>query len=87
MNCATGTVFVVDDAAEVRTSLSRLLNTGGYCVQAFESAESFLQSQNANTHECLLPTPSHERSAHMHRKVHAFRSTGADYALTDVDSA
>ena len=41
------------------------------------------------THEFAITTPNHEHSAHMQRtrKAHAFRSTGADYALTDVDSA
>jgi FixJ family two-component response regulator len=54
MSVAIGTVFIVDDAPEVRNSLSRLLNAAGYPVQAFESAESFLRNQQANTHGCLL---------------------------------
>jgi FixJ family two-component response regulator len=54
MSSAIGTVFIVDDAAEVRNSLSRLLNAADYRVQAFESAESFLQGQHSDTHGCLL---------------------------------
>jgi FixJ family two-component response regulator len=50
----TGTVFIVDDAREVRNSLSRLLSVAGYAVRAFESAENFLQSQRANMPGCLL---------------------------------
>jgi FixJ family two-component response regulator len=48
------TVFIVDDAPEVRTSLSRLLSLGGYRVLAFESAESFLRAHDAGTPGCLL---------------------------------
>ena len=54
MDGETGTVFVVDDAAEVRRSLSRLLATAGYRVQAFESAESFLKGHDAESPGCLL---------------------------------
>jgi FixJ family two-component response regulator len=48
------TVFVVDDAPEVRQSLSRLLGLAGYRVQAFESAELFLNSHDVNVAGCLL---------------------------------
>jgi FixJ family two-component response regulator len=49
-----GKVFIVDDAPDVRNSLSRLLSAAGYDVQAFDSAESFLQDQHPELHGCLL---------------------------------
>jgi FixJ family two-component response regulator len=48
------TVFIVDDAREVRLGLSRLLSAAGYSVRAFESAERFLEEQDAETPGCLL---------------------------------
>jgi FixJ family two-component response regulator len=54
MNNASGTVFIVDDNLEVRTSLTRVLSTGGYRTRAFESAECFLQEQDAAEPGCLL---------------------------------
>jgi FixJ family two-component response regulator len=38
------TVFVVDDDAEVRKSLVRLLKSAGYHTEAFSSADEFLAS-------------------------------------------
>src|SRR5437667_246943 len=38
-------VFVVDDDASVRRSLSRLLRSGGYQVETFASATEFLASE------------------------------------------
>jgi FixJ family two-component response regulator len=54
MDAETRTVFVVDDAPEVRTSLSRLFRLAGYRVQTFESAESFLEGHDAEAAGCLL---------------------------------
>lgn len=54
MNGAAGTVFIVDDAAEVRTALTCLLETAGYDVRAFESAERFLEEQDCEAPGCLL---------------------------------
>jgi FixJ family two-component response regulator len=48
------TVYVVDDAPEVRAGLSRLLGMAGYRVQAFELAESFLEEHDAKAPGCLL---------------------------------
>jgi FixJ family two-component response regulator len=48
------TVFIVDDAAEIRNSLSRLLAAAGYQVRAFESAEGFLEQHDADVPGCLL---------------------------------
>src|SRR5579863_3165487 len=54
MNGTTSTVFIVDDAREVRTGLSRLLVAAGYRVRAFESAGSFLKEHDAEVPGCLL---------------------------------
>jgi FixJ family two-component response regulator len=48
------TVFIVDDAREVRAGLSRLLTAAGYQVRAFDSAASFLKEQDAEAPGCLL---------------------------------
>jgi FixJ family two-component response regulator len=48
------TVFLVDDDAGVRRSLARVLAAGGYRVEAYESAESFLSRPNAQSHGCLV---------------------------------
>lgn len=47
-------VFVVDDAADIRLALSRLLTAGGYTVRLFDSAERFLAEQDAEEAGCLL---------------------------------
>jgi FixJ family two-component response regulator len=54
MDGDTRTVFIVDDAPEVRGSLSRLLMMAGYRVQTFESAESFLEAHDSEAPGCLL---------------------------------
>ncbi|MGP8095898.1 MAG: response regulator transcription factor, partial [Steroidobacteraceae bacterium] len=54
MSGATRTVFIVDDAREVRTALSRVLGAAGYEVRAFESAERFLEDQDGEVPGCLL---------------------------------
>jgi FixJ family two-component response regulator len=54
MNGSTSTVFIVDDAREVRLGLSRLLGAAGYRVRAFESAACFLQEHDAEAPGCLL---------------------------------
>jgi len=54
MNGAGPTVFIVDDAGEVRMGLSRLLATAGYQVRAFDSAERFLREHDAEAPGCLL---------------------------------
>jgi FixJ family two-component response regulator len=54
MNGITNTVFIVDDAREVRTGLSRLLAAAGYQVRAFDSAASFLREHDAEAPGCLL---------------------------------
>ncbi len=54
MSGSTRTVFIVDDAREVRTALSRVLGAAGYEVRAFESAERFLEDQDGEAPGCLL---------------------------------
>jgi FixJ family two-component response regulator len=48
------TVFIVDDAREIRVGISRLLVSAGYQVRAFESAEGFLAEQDCESPGCLL---------------------------------
>jgi FixJ family two-component response regulator len=54
MNAATSTVFIVDDAQEVRTSLERVLSAAGYEVRAFDSAERFLDEHDHDAPGCLV---------------------------------
>lgn len=49
-----GTVFIVDDDASFLKSLSRLLSAVGYTVQAFESAQAFLDQLRPETPGCLV---------------------------------
>jgi two-component system, LuxR family, response regulator FixJ len=48
------TVFVIDDDASVRKSLSRLLRAAGYSSETFSSAEKFLGREHFNGIGCLL---------------------------------
>ncbi len=54
MDSSAGTVFLVDDSYDVRTSLPRLLRAVGYQVRAFDSAESYLEGQDDEIPGCLL---------------------------------
>jgi FixJ family two-component response regulator len=47
-------VSVVDDSESVRESLPDLLQSFGFAVQAFESAEAFLASDAAGETSCLI---------------------------------
>jgi FixJ family two-component response regulator len=47
-------VFLVDDYAPVRKSISRLLNATGFAVSAFASAEEFLAQYDPHTPGCLV---------------------------------
>jgi two-component system response regulator FixJ len=49
-----GTVFIVDDDASFLRSVSRLLRAAGYSVQAFESAEKFLEQLAPGMSGCVL---------------------------------
>jgi len=48
------TVFVVDDYAPGRRSISRLLRAAGFAVTAFASAEEFLAQYDPQTSGCLV---------------------------------
>lgn len=48
------TVFVVDDDPSVRKSLSRLLRSAGYEVEAFASGEEFLRREPCNEGGCII---------------------------------
>jgi FixJ family two-component response regulator len=48
------TVFVVDDYAPGRRSISRLLRTAGFDVTAFASAQEFLAQYDPQTLGCLV---------------------------------
>jgi FixJ family two-component response regulator len=47
-------VFIIDDDASVRKSLSRLLRSAGYSTETFASAEEFLGREHFNGIGCLL---------------------------------
>jgi FixJ family two-component response regulator len=51
---AQGIVFVVDDDASVREALQRLVRSAGLSVEAFASAEEFLNRPRADAPSCLL---------------------------------
>jgi FixJ family two-component response regulator len=48
------TVFIVEDVPAVRMALSCLLVAAGYQVRVFDSAERFLEEQDAGAPGCLL---------------------------------
>ena len=48
------TVFVIDDDASIRKSLSRLLRSADYTVEAFPSAEEFLGREHFDGVGCIL---------------------------------
>ena len=49
-----GAVYVVDDDASVRRSLTRLLRAEGFCVTSFSSAEKFLAAELVDSAGCLI---------------------------------
>ena len=48
------TVFVVDDDANVRTSIQGLLKSAGLRSECFETAEQFLQRKPSKSPSCLI---------------------------------
>jgi FixJ family two-component response regulator len=54
LNGAAPLVFVVDDNAPVRKSLSRLLGVAGYAVEEFASAQEFLARAPSEVPCCLV---------------------------------
>ena len=47
-------ISVVDDDASVRAATSKFLRSHGYTVQAYSSAEHFLQSDRLNDTSCVI---------------------------------
>jgi len=47
-------IFIVDDDISVRRGISLLLNSAGYCVEAFENVRDFLQAEEINLPGCIL---------------------------------
>ena len=47
-------IFVVEDDADVRRSLRRLLKTFGYDMTGYPSAEAFLEQADKDAHGCLI---------------------------------
>jgi FixJ family two-component response regulator len=54
MTDLTPTVFVVDDYAPVRRSISRLLRAAGFAVAVFASAQEFLAQYDPDVWGCLV---------------------------------
>jgi len=48
------TAFIVDDDANVRRSLTRLLGVAGFEARAFSSAEEFLEKLDVGEGDCLI---------------------------------
>ena len=54
MTAAASMVFVVDDDPSVRKSLTRLIGSAGYAVEAFASAREFLARERYPGSSCLV---------------------------------
>ena len=54
MNIANATVFIVDDDAAIRDSLSLLIEQENITVQAFDSAENFLAAYQPKSPSCAI---------------------------------
>ena len=51
---AVSVISVVDDDSSVRAATSKFLRSHGYTVQAYSSAEHFLQSDGLNDTSCVI---------------------------------
>jgi FixJ family two-component response regulator len=54
MSAATPVIFVVDDDPSVRKSLTRVMTSAGYGVEAFDSARDFLEREPFVGPSCLI---------------------------------
>jgi len=54
MDSTDGTVFIIDDDADVRDALSRLLRSARWGVEAFATAEAFLETGRHEGNACIL---------------------------------
>ncbi|MFV0299576.1 MAG: response regulator transcription factor [Paracoccus sp. (in: a-proteobacteria)] len=72
-----GTVFIVDDDPDIRSSLSRALRVRGFTVETYDSATAFLDGYDGDPHGCLildqgLPGMTGlELQTHLNREGHA----------------
>ncbi len=48
------TIFLIDDQASVRHAMGEMLSVFGYNVEAFESAEGFLQALDPQSQGCVV---------------------------------
>jgi FixJ family two-component response regulator len=53
-SCKAPLLAVVDDDAQVRTALTRLVSSAGFAVEAFASGAAFLQSVKDHEPDCVL---------------------------------
>ena len=49
-----GSIAIIDDDVLVRQSLEDCMESAGYAVESFDSAEQFLASKSARTAACLI---------------------------------
>lgn len=54
MSSPNATIFVVDDDTSVRTALKRLIRSLGFVVEAFDSAQAFLDREDHDGPACLI---------------------------------
>jgi two-component system response regulator FixJ len=54
MESLTGRVYVVDDDADIRHSISLVLSSVGYAVKTYASAEEFLEENIDSDPQCLI---------------------------------
>lgn len=54
MGSPDATIFVVDDDTSVRTALKRLIRSLGFTVEAFDSAQAFLDREDHDGPACLI---------------------------------
>ncbi len=54
MSSFDATIFVVDDDTSVRTALKRLIRSLGFTVEAFDSAQAFLDREDHDGPACLI---------------------------------
>jgi two-component system response regulator FixJ len=53
-NVLNGSIAIIDDDALVRQSLEDCMESAGYAVEGFDSAEEFLASESARKAACLI---------------------------------
>jgi FixJ family two-component response regulator len=54
MDASKGTVYVIDDDADVRGGLTRLLRSAGWIVDAYAAAQDFLEKATCDAVGCIL---------------------------------